>query len=192
MTVAHAKAKVLPKLDSLGAVFHQPFQSIESLFDEVIVFHAGPIHPTDRGKALSIGGVKLVDHLDRCIASLHGDVDDALDAAGIHDAQHIDWVKGVEVVVVVNHREPCALHVMFGCNQGGLRLKFADGKGYLGLRRNHGHEVVIDLSAGFSHCLLPCPGKECSCKKLCTRSLSRNASVPPTRSVESAPVTFPA
>ena len=51
--------------------------------------------------------------VDGFVAGLHSDVHHAFDAAGIHDAQHVNRVESVQVVVVINRREPRTLHVMF-------------------------------------------------------------------------------
>src|SRR5579859_3311905 len=189
--IADAQSKIFPEFDALGSMIHEPFETIERRLDKVVLFHAGPVHPTDRGEAFRVGLMEFVNDPDGLIACLHGDVDDALNVAGVHDAQDVEWVERIQVIVIVNHREACALHVMLDSHQSGLRLKLAERKGHFSFRRDHGHEVVVDFPAGFGH-LATFPGKECRSKKFCTRSLSRNASVPPTPRVESAPVTFPA
>ena len=46
-------------------------------------------------------------------------VDDAFDAAGVHDAQDFDWVQGIQVVVVINAAEKLRAPQDVAHHQGG-------------------------------------------------------------------------
>jgi hypothetical protein len=66
------------------------------------------------------------DQIEGLAADPHSDVDDQFNAAFIHDSQHTVRVLSIEVVVVVNDREPGAKHLVLRNNEHGPGMVVAE------------------------------------------------------------------
>ena len=121
----------------------KPLQAQQTLLNKVALPDPGPVHPSDRRKPGRVCCSVALDLLDSFVANLHGDVDDVLDTATIHDRQHLCWILGIEVIVVVDHREARGLDMVLSSGQHRARLKVADRKSDLRPGLNHCDELVL-------------------------------------------------
>ena len=85
----------------------------------------------------------LEDHIETFPANPHSDVDDQLDAAFIHDSQDVVRILRIEMVVVVNHRELRAPHVMLRNNEHGAGMVIAESQVHCRLGGYHLDESIF-------------------------------------------------
>src|SRR5208283_3456982 len=102
ISIANARAQILPEFEPAGAMLHEFFQAIDGPLKEAGHMQVLPVHPAVRAKTIGGCVVKPVNGSQRSFARPHRDVYNALDPAFIHDAQNVCRLQGVEVIVVVN------------------------------------------------------------------------------------------
>src|SRR5437870_1787483 len=95
--------------------------------------------------------MKTVNHCQSLIASAHRDIDDTLNAALVHHAQHIGWRLCVEVFVIINRRKLGALNTMFWRDEHRARLEIAQAQIHFSLRRDQRDELVLSVSLALTH-----------------------------------------
>src|ERR1700722_112774 len=141
--VVQLKTEIFPQFHTAGSPFDEALQTLDGAGEETGLVQIVPIHPGDGAKAAFGSIPEFPDHTECRFAHLHGDVEDALDSAGIHDRKNCLGILRVKVIMIVNGRYQGRLELVSWRNKHGLWFKRAERQLDFGLGGDHGDKLVL-------------------------------------------------